>query len=418
MFIKTRHNVYKLGDTKMEKNKFAQFLEENNISTTIFSRLSKIPEHMVIPWKNGDLPGWVNDIINSKEFITNLREYHERHPVSKYVDKIQVGQYLKRIPAYEGSLAALHPEVCEDWDYEKNGELRPEYFTESSQERVWWICKNGHSFQAAIRQRTRSSITMCPVCGVSNFVAPNNITLTYPSLMEEWNSEKNMLSSTQLTPGSVARVWWKCKYCSKEWEARVNTRVIQADTIGIGGCGKCCKLRMNMKTGKTLAKLFPEIASEWHPDLNKDLYITPEEISPGSNEMAWWKCKNSGHIWQSKVQTRTDSRRSGKCPQCFGVEKTYESHTGPADIINFLLVNNLSQVDFCKLLKISRKNMNPWLTEQKPIPDYIAERMIDAQELLNSSRKNIDLWLAGQTKIPAYGTNRIIEVQKTLDERK
>ena len=58
-------------------------------------------------------------------------------------------------------LKSQDPEVASQWDYEKNGDLRPEMETQFSKHRIWWICKEGHSWQTAVQNRHD---TGCPVC--------------------------------------------------------------------------------------------------------------------------------------------------------------------------------------------------------------------------------------------------------------
>jgi hypothetical protein len=40
------------------------------------------------------------------------------------------------------------------------------------------------------------------------------------------------------------------------------------------------------KAGESLADLFPDVASQWHPTLNGDL--TPLDVSKGSDKHVWW----------------------------------------------------------------------------------------------------------------------------------
>ncbi|MFB3163790.1 zinc-ribbon domain-containing protein [Neobacillus sp. 179-J 1A1 HS] len=64
---------------------------------------------------------------------------------------------------------------------------------------------------------------------------------------------------------------------------------------------------------KSLLSIYPEIAKQWHEDLNRP--ITPDKVFPKSNKEFWWRCpSNSNHIWKASPNTRT---RSG-CPFCAG----------------------------------------------------------------------------------------------------
>ena len=70
-------------------------------------------------------------------------------------------------------LKTTHPEICGEWDYEKNSFL-PEQVLVGSHNKVWWKCSEGHSWYAEIRSRINQkqrSGTTCKVCkewGTSN----------------------------------------------------------------------------------------------------------------------------------------------------------------------------------------------------------------------------------------------------------
>ena len=52
--------------------------------------------------------------------------------------------------------------LMKEWNYEKNGDLKPENFMPNSNKKVWWKCKEGHEWEAVISSRTAGR--NCP-CG-------------------------------------------------------------------------------------------------------------------------------------------------------------------------------------------------------------------------------------------------------------
>ena len=68
--------------------------------------------------------------------------------------------------AVEGvnDLATTHPEIAAEWDYERNGELKPIDVVAGSSKRVWWRCPEGHEWQAIVYRR-KAGGGSCPVCG-------------------------------------------------------------------------------------------------------------------------------------------------------------------------------------------------------------------------------------------------------------
>ncbi len=121
-------------------------------------------------------------------------------------------------------LASQFPQLAAEWDAERNGELGPEQVTPSSNRRVWWRCKEGHSWQAVIASRARLGCG-CPYCA-GRKVLPgfNDLATRFPRLAEQWDAELNKdLSPRGITSGSSRRVWWRCS-ASHVWRAAVYSR--------------------------------------------------------------------------------------------------------------------------------------------------------------------------------------------------
>ena len=65
------------------------------------------------------------------------------------------------LPGYN-DLATLNKELAAEWNWEKNGNLKPTDVGTGSKNRVWWKCDKGHEWQARVIQRNGG--TGCPVC--------------------------------------------------------------------------------------------------------------------------------------------------------------------------------------------------------------------------------------------------------------
>ena len=86
----------------------------------------------------------------------------------------------------DNNLLIIFPEICEEWDYEKN-KKKPEDFTPHSGQRVHWICSNkkcNHKWKTSIKNRT-SKNTGCPKCNeskgekrISKYLDKHNILYT------------------------------------------------------------------------------------------------------------------------------------------------------------------------------------------------------------------------------------------------
>ena len=66
-----------------------------------------------------------------------------------------------------------------------------------------------------------------------------------------------------------------------------------------------------MAMNNSLAEVHPELVSEWS---EKNIPLTPDDITFGSNKKVWWKGA-CGHEWQTSVKDRSNGE---KCPICSG----------------------------------------------------------------------------------------------------
>lgn len=69
----------------------------------------------------------------------------------------------KVLPGFN-DLATLRPKLGEEWYQILNGDLRPTDVTLGCNKKVWWQCRDGHVWLAAVYSRTRKRGSGCPVC--------------------------------------------------------------------------------------------------------------------------------------------------------------------------------------------------------------------------------------------------------------
>ena len=117
-------------------------------------------------------------------------------------------------------LATTNPELAKEWNYEKNYPLTPDQVVAGSSKKVWWICKNGHEWEAAISSRSKGH--GCPYCNnLKPLAGYNDLATVNPQLAKEWNYERNGdLKPSNVLPGSQKMVWWKCQN-GHEWKKMV-----------------------------------------------------------------------------------------------------------------------------------------------------------------------------------------------------
>lgn len=78
-------------------------------------------------------------------------------------DKQQIQQQYDRI-LRERSFAKCFPDIAQEWDYAKNGDLTPDMVFAHAKDKHWWRCKKGHASYLASPLH-RSGGTGCPLCG-------------------------------------------------------------------------------------------------------------------------------------------------------------------------------------------------------------------------------------------------------------
>lgn len=207
-------------------------------------------------------------------------------------------------------LATTNPDLAKEWHPQKNVNISPYKVTKGSSKKVWWLCINGHEWQASIA--SRASGRGCPFCSNNKILAGfNDLATTHPTLVNEWNYKKNeSLSPSAVLAGSSKKVWWKCKN-GHEWQASISHRSDREQ-----GCPFCSG--RNAIAGETdLATINPKLASEWHPTKNGNL--TPAQVTIRSGKKIWWLCRY-GHEWQATPHDRdTDNT---KCPICSARQQT------------------------------------------------------------------------------------------------
>ena len=220
-------------------------------------------------------------------------------------------------------LETTNPELVLEWDYKKNGILKPYMFSKGSEKKVWWICpKCNISYESYIKHRTNG--VGCPKCGIKKANETRNKTIIkngensfgnlFPSLLLEWDYNKNKdFSPYEITANNNRKVWWKCSKCGNEWETTISIRARGS------GCPECSKIKVMQKNqnnilkngensfGKKCKKI---LLKEWNYSKN---IISPFEIAPSSHKKVWWKCSKCGNEWETIIKNRTNG--SG-CPKC------------------------------------------------------------------------------------------------------
>ena len=278
---------------------------------------------------------------------------------------------MVKIIVGQNDLFTTNPELKDEWDFEEN-EIKPAEVTAGSHKKVWWKCKYGHTWVAAINKRV-SRNQGCPVCyGKTKTSFPEQAVFYYlERLFKAKNREKvgGFEFDIYLPEEKIAveydGYYWhqsehsikmeerKNSYCNangitlfrvketieRDQTVRINSRVItyrynsgytflnDAITLlvsEIGACvGKSFSITPDIENdrGLILANYeqaeyesslvqYPELVAEW--DYEKNIGLKPQNIRPGSEKKVYWICPK-GHSYSARVSHRVSG--SG-CPIC------------------------------------------------------------------------------------------------------
>lgn len=150
----------------------------------------------------------------------------------------------------KNDFATLHPDLLNQWNYEKNRDLKPNEILTGTSKHVWWKCsKCGYEWIASPRYIVKINGGGCPRCaGRIPFIGVNDFGTLHPELLNDWDFTKNIgINPYELCEKSSKKVWWKCSLCDYEWQATL------ADRSNGKGCPSCGHKKSMQK--------------RWHPEL-------------------------------------------------------------------------------------------------------------------------------------------------------
>lgn len=215
-------------------------------------------------------------------------------------------------------LCTAAPDICDEWNYEKNQDFTPEQVTLKSDKRVWWKCRTcGHEWLSIVSNRTKGH--GCPECAkvknglnyVKRKIAQRgSLADSRPDLLLEWDYEKNTTDPLEVCVTSNSKFWWKCDQ-GHSWMAPVYVRN--------NGCGcRVCahdvitqnSVNTRLLKNGSFADHYPQFIKYWDFELNDK---TCYEVTQKSKYVANWRCPDCGYSWTDRVGTVA---KSTGCPNC------------------------------------------------------------------------------------------------------
>lgn len=278
----------------------------------------------------------------------------------------------KRILAGFNDLTTTHPSLIEEWDFEKNKDISPTEISKGSEKKIWWKCKQGHTWHAAVYSRTAG--IGCPHCAKelqssfpekaiyyyikkifpdaianyrSNLLKSLELDIFIPSLKigieydgERWhqNIEKDLQKNKLCSESGIVLIRIREPSCPILFDElsiciyRESKKIGLDNTIKLLFVSICniskieCAIDVDLvrdnidilnlltpieKENNILLSM-PNLTKEW--DYQKNGNLLPNMITAGSDKKAWWICP-LGHSYCSSVSSRTKGRG---CPICAG----------------------------------------------------------------------------------------------------
>ncbi len=139
---------------------------------------------------------------------------------------------------YHQSLEFLYPDIAKEWDYERNGDLKPYQVSRCSDKKVHWKCDVGckykdscnddachHRWESLIPNRT-SNNRKCPYClrGTDKVCFHQSLAFLGEKHLSEWDYEKNNVLPENISYKSDKSAHWKCKN-GHSYTCTLNTKI-------------------------------------------------------------------------------------------------------------------------------------------------------------------------------------------------
>ncbi len=165
-----------------------------------------------------------------------------------------------------------HPNLREEWDTEKNGDMKQFFLGHKGI--VSWRCKfdNHHIWDCVLKSRTTLSAG-CSICAsikICQVDFCNSVFITHPHLIDEWDTEKNG-DMKQFFGESENKFSWICKKNPlHKWKCKLLSRTNNS------GCPDC-KNKTEDKLYQYLLEKYINVTHNfkagWCKNLNKNAYL-------------------------------------------------------------------------------------------------------------------------------------------------
>ncbi len=282
----------------------------------------------------------------------------------------------KKVWKGHNDLATTNPELALEWDYDKNGSLKPSDFTVGSGVSVWWKCqKCGNEWETPINNRKGKPCAKCnalvgtseseqfvffyvkkafkkainrfkaswlkPYAEIDIFIPEINVAIEYDG--QKWHSciEKDEDKNRTIRNHGIDIIRFREEMCPPLTDGCYVIPVKRCDDASLAlGIKKLfdylnnhynASIEMTIDFEKDRLEVLSlyrksigenslyysvnSIIDEWNYEKNGGL--NPTDFTCHSHTKVWWKCSTCGYEYLSSISTRFQSKK-GICPLCCG----------------------------------------------------------------------------------------------------
>ena len=275
-------------------------------------------------------------------------------------------------PSLTNNLAVVAPDLAAEWNYVKNGNLKPEDISPNYNSKVWWICKRGHEWQA--KPNNRMNGRGCRVCSAEMrssfpeqavlFYLGKNAAVSSRGQIEGWEIDvylpefkigveydgiawhtgkelevREARKSKELSSKGIYLIRIKEDRHKTAVEENVIYFKVDSDYTNLDkAIEKLLEMvssitKINIMTNVDIKKDRVKILSNYvtmekensfevmHKDLvkywnfEKNVNLTPDLFTYRSNRIVWWKCDICSGEWQESI---INVSKGNRCPYCSG----------------------------------------------------------------------------------------------------
>lgn len=187
------------------------------------------------------------------------------------------------------TFAVRHPLLAAEWDSEKN-RLDVTSPLIKSTLKAWWVCSEGHSWQAYIDVRIGGA--GCHMCAkklsgeTRRLPKPgNSVADKFPHLVAEWHPTLNDLGPGEVNSGSNTMIYWECSR-HHVWKTLVSIR-----TKGCN-CPQC--VSFTSKPEKEISEFLSVLGFDVESNTRKvispyevDIYVPEKKVGIEFNGVYW-----------------------------------------------------------------------------------------------------------------------------------